>query len=138
PLVARRELQGRAGTRGVGLLFGAVNAGLLGPVEELVAQWRPDLVVHEPLACAAAVAAARHRVRAVLQDNTLVDGVALVAATATARPMREAALRLGVTTVPAPALRLVTAPPSLVGRQRAGRFGPSRMPVTARCPPVWS
>jgi UDP:flavonoid glycosyltransferase YjiC (YdhE family) len=74
-------------------------------------------VVHEPLACAAAVAAARHRVRAVLQDNTLVDGVALVAATATARPMREAALRLGVTTVPAPALRLVTAPPSLVGRQ---------------------
>jgi UDP:flavonoid glycosyltransferase YjiC (YdhE family) len=117
PLVARRELQGRAGTRGVGLLFGAVNAGLLGPVEELVAQWRPDLVVHEPLACAAAVAAARHRVPAVLQDNTLVDGVALVAATATARPMREAALRLGVTTVPAPALRLVTAPPSLVGRQ---------------------
>jgi UDP:flavonoid glycosyltransferase YjiC (YdhE family) len=55
PLVARRELQGRAGTRGVGLLFGAVNAGLLGPVEELVAQWRPDLVVHEPLACADAI-----------------------------------------------------------------------------------
>jgi hypothetical protein len=80
PLVARRELRGTAGTRGIGLLFGAVNAGLLGPVEELVAQWRPDLVVHEPLACAAAVAAARHRVPAVLQDNTLVDGVALVAA----------------------------------------------------------
>jgi len=33
--------------------------------------------------------------------TALVDGVALVAATATARPMREAALRLGVTTVPA-------------------------------------
>ena len=49
--------------------------------------------------------------------TALVDGVALVAATATARPMREAALRLGVTTVPAPVLRLVTAPPSLVGRQ---------------------
>ena len=60
PLVARRELRGTAGTRGVGLLFGAVNAGLLGPVEELVARWRPDVVVHEPLACAAAVAAARH------------------------------------------------------------------------------
>jgi len=117
PLVARRELQGTAGTRGVGLLFGAVNAGLLGPVEELVARWRPDVVVHEPLACAAAVAAARHDVPAVLQDNTLVDGVALVTATVTARPMVKAALRLGVTTVPAPALRLVTAPSSLVGPQ---------------------
>jgi hypothetical protein len=41
-------------------LFGAVNAGLLGPVEELVARWRPDVVVYEPLACAAAVA--RHSV----------------------------------------------------------------------------
>ena len=117
PLVARRELQGTAGTRGVGLLFGAVNAGLLGPVEELVARWRPDVVVHEPLACAAAVAAARHDVPAVLQDNTLVDGVLLVTATVTARPMVKAALRLGVTTLPAPALRLVTAPRSLVGPQ---------------------
>ena len=117
PLVARRELQGTAGTRGVGLLFGAVNAGLLGPVDELVARWRPDVVVHEPLACAAAVAAARHDVPAVLQDNTLVDGVALVTATVTARPMVEAALRLGVTTLPAPALRPGPRPASLVGPQ---------------------
>src|SRR6185503_16626789 len=53
PVVVRRELQGTAGTRGVGLLFGAVNAGLLGPVEELVARWRPDVVVHEPPAARA-------------------------------------------------------------------------------------
>jgi UDP:flavonoid glycosyltransferase YjiC (YdhE family) len=32
-----------------------VNARLLGPVKELVAQWRPDLVVDEPLACADAI-----------------------------------------------------------------------------------
>src|SRR3712207_1239701 len=57
PLIARAELAGEAGTRGVALLFGAVNAGLAGNVVALAREWRPDVVVYEPLAVAGALAA---------------------------------------------------------------------------------
>src|SRR5258708_40362818 len=49
PLIARAELAGRAGTRGVSLLFGAVNEAMAEGVVALAQRWRPDLVVHEPL-----------------------------------------------------------------------------------------
>lgn len=115
PLQAVRDLRGRAGTDGVGALFGAVNAELAGPLTALAEADPPDVVVHEPLAVAGAVVAARLGIPAVLQDNTLFDGHDLVAATARSPRLRRAARRLGVSRLPPPAVRLVTAPPGLVG-----------------------
>ncbi|MCX6466771.1 MAG: glycosyltransferase [Pseudonocardiales bacterium] len=121
PLLLARELRGVAGTDGVRPMFGAVNARLVGPLLELAGRLRPDVVVHEPLAVAGAVAAARLGVPAVLQDNSLWDGAELVATTARDGRLRAAARREGVVRLPAPALRLVCAPPSVVG-PRAGRL----------------
>jgi UDP:flavonoid glycosyltransferase YjiC (YdhE family) len=91
PLIARAELAGRAGTRGVKLLFGAVNDRLRPGLLRLAATWRPDLVVHEPLA----FVPAELGVRRVMQENSLFDGHALAA-------------------VP-PAATITVAPPSVVG-----------------------
>jgi UDP:flavonoid glycosyltransferase YjiC (YdhE family) len=101
PLVARHELAGTGGTRGVGLLFGAVNDRLSGALHALLAQWRPELVVHEPLAVAGAVAAAKAGIPAVLHENSLFDGPSLVKATAR-RPL------------PSPAATISIAPPSVL------------------------
>jgi hypothetical protein len=101
PLIARQELAGTAGTRGVGLLFGAVNDRLIGPLHALVARWRPDVVVHEPLAVAGAVAAATAGIPAVLQENSLFDGPSLVKATSR-KPL------------PSPAATISIAPPSVL------------------------
>lgn len=95
PLIARQELAGAAGTRGVGLLFGAVNDRLIGALHALLARWRPDIVVHEPLAVAGAVAAARAGVPAVLHENSLFDGPSLVKATAR-RPLPSAAATISI------------------------------------------
>lgn len=120
PLLARRELAGRGGTAAVGQLFGGVNERLADPVVALAEQWRPDLVVHEPLAVAGALAAARLGVPTVLQENSLWDGPELIAATAAGARMRRALGRHGVAALPPPAATLTIAPPSLVGA-RAGR-----------------
>jgi UDP:flavonoid glycosyltransferase YjiC (YdhE family) len=103
PLVARAELAGRAGTRGVGLLFGAVNAQLAEGVNALADQFAPDLVIHDPLAPAGAVAAARLGVPAVVHENSLFAGADLVQA-----------VSAGQYRLP-PAATLTIAPPSLVG-----------------------
>jgi hypothetical protein len=108
PLLARRELAGRGGLDVVGLLFGAVNTQLVGPAVALAERWRPDLVVHEPLAVAGAVAAARLGVPAVLHENNLFPGPELVRAVADSPAMR----RYPVGT---PAAVVSTAPASLVG-----------------------
>ncbi|GAA5192740.1 salmochelin biosynthesis C-glycosyltransferase IroB [Rugosimonospora acidiphila] len=102
PLIARAELAGTAGTRGVALLFGAVNEALAGPVERLVADWAPDLVVHEPLAVAGALAAARAGIPAVLHGNSLFDGEELTRVTAAAMrhpPARRLPPHAGVLTI---------------------------------------
>jgi UDP:flavonoid glycosyltransferase YjiC (YdhE family) len=104
PLVARAELAGRAGTRGVGLLFAALNARLAGPAVALAESWRPDLVLHEPLAVAGSLAAAAVGAPAVLHENSLFDGRTLV---------RETLSRMG-TTVPEFAGVISSAPPSVL------------------------
>src|SRR5262247_583185 len=73
PLIARAELAGTGGTRGVGLLFGMVNDQFADPLVDLVRHGKPDLILHEPLAPAALVAAARAGVPAVLHENSLFD-----------------------------------------------------------------
>ncbi|WP_130288112.1 glycosyltransferase [Pseudonocardia sediminis] len=117
PVTARAELAGRGGDRGVRSLFGPVNEELADALVTVVAQWRPDVVIHEPLAAAGALAAARHDVPAVLQENNLFAGADLVGATVGARTMQRAMWRHGMTALPAPALTLTIAPPSLVGER---------------------
>ncbi|MEV5695226.1 nucleotide disphospho-sugar-binding domain-containing protein [Micromonospora globbae] len=114
PLVARAELAGTAGTRGAGLLFGALNDRLTDPVVALATTWRPDLVLHEPFAVAGAVAAARLGVPAVRQENALFDGRELVRAT-TAR-LTGALRRHGVAALPPPAAAIAVAPPSVLAQ----------------------
>ncbi|MEU5781229.1 nucleotide disphospho-sugar-binding domain-containing protein [Micromonospora lupini] len=114
PLIARAEMAGTAGTRGAGLLFGALNDQLTDPVVALATEWRPDLVVHEPFAVAGAVAAARLDVPAVRQENALFDGQDLVRAT-TAR-LGAALRRHGLAELPPPAAALAVAPPSVAAQ----------------------
>lgn len=120
PKLSRKEFSGRGGTQVVGLLFGAINAVLTDDAVALVEEFRPDLVIHEPLAAAGALAAAKHGVPAVLQENNLWDGPELLAATVAAPAMRRALARHGLDVLPAPAAVITTGPPSLVGAH-AGR-----------------
>jgi UDP:flavonoid glycosyltransferase YjiC (YdhE family) len=121
PLDARAELAGTAGTRMVARLFGAVNEELTDGLVTVVEQWRPDVVVHEPLAGAAAVAAARHDLPTVLLENSLSDGPSLLRVTAASKIMRRALRRHGLEErgLPGPEVVLTTAPRSVVG-ERAG------------------
>ncbi len=123
PLVARAELAGTAGTRGVRLFFGPVNDQLTDPLVDLVRRLAPDLVVYEPLAPAALVAAARAGVPAVLHENSLFDGPALVEATGA----RLAAVlqRHGMAALPASTAVVSIAPPSVL----PGRTGWPMRPV---------
>lgn len=135
PLIGRAELAGKAGTRGVALLFGAVNDQLVDPTVRLAREWSPDLVVYEPLAAAGAHAAAEVGVPAVLHGNTLFDEAELVRVTTAAmRHRRPAGL-------PADRVVLSVAPPSLVGPRevRPIRFvsygGEGELPDLLREPP---
>ncbi|WP_338051847.1 glycosyltransferase [Pseudonocardia acidicola] len=121
PRAARAELAGESGTRTIGLLFGAINEELADTLVTVVERWRPDRVIYEPLAVAGALAAARHRVPAVLLENSLLDGPELVRATLRTRLFRRALRRHGFDEeLPDPATAITIAPPSLVG-DRAGR-----------------
>jgi len=121
PLDARAELAGTAGTRMVARLFGAVNEELSDALVTVVDQWRPDVVVHEPLAVAGALAAARHDLPTVLLENSLFDGPALVRVTAASKMMLRALRRHGLeeSGLPEPEVLLTTGPRSVVG-DRAG------------------
>lgn len=136
PVAAVRELDGRAGTEVAGELFGRVNAGLVDAVVDLAQRWRPDLVVHEPLAAAGAVAAARLGVPAVLQENSLADGPQLLAATVASRALRAALHHHGLDDLPPPALVLTVAPPSVVG-PRTGLAMRAVPPSAGGSAPEW-
>jgi Protein of unknown function (DUF1205)/Glycosyltransferase family 28 C-terminal domain len=113
PLLARRELAGRAGTAVVGELFGAANATFADAVVALAERERPDLIVYEPLGVAGGVAAERLGIPGVLQENNLFPAPDLVAAVAASAPMKR--FRIG-----APAATITVSPPSVVG-PRTGR-----------------
>ncbi|MCE3550352.1 glycosyltransferase [Pseudonocardia sp. RS11V-5] len=142
PLDARAELTGTAGTRMVARLFGAVNEELTDGMVTVVEQWRPDVVVHEPLAVAAGVAAARYDLPTVLLENSLFDGPALVRATAGSKLMRRALRRHGLDDergLPAPQVVLTTAPRSVVGERtglpmRPVQRGGGEIPAWLRVP----
>ncbi len=112
PRLLRRELRGSTDTRGVGLLWGTVNARMAAGAVAAAERFGPDLVLHEPLGTAGAVAAAVVGVPAVLHENALYDGVALAAATA--EYLGPVLRRHGLQALPESAAVLRTAPASLV------------------------
>lgn len=107
PLIARAEMSGTGGTRGVALLFGAVNDELTLRAVAAARSFRPDVIVHEPLAVAGAVAAADRGVPAVVHGNSLFDDAELVRVTSAALKRETVA----------PALVLTIAPRSIVGER---------------------
>jgi UDP:flavonoid glycosyltransferase YjiC (YdhE family) len=130
PVLAVRSARGDPGTVLVGHLFAPVAERMAHRLVALADEWRPDLVVHEPLAAAGSLVAARRDVPVVLVDMALFD----------ARELRDSAAsrigplarRYGVDRIPAVAEVLVTAPPSVT---RASRGRPMRhVPVTGDRP----
>lgn len=113
PLRGRRELAGRAGVTFVGELFGAANASFAAEVVALAERAQPDLILHEPLAPAGAIAAGQVGVPSVLVENMLFAAPELLAAVAASAPMQRYS-------VPSPELAITVSPPSLVG-PRPGR-----------------
>lgn len=87
PFAAKSELDGTGDLRFVSHLFSAVGNRMIKALSRLVTRWSPDMIVHEPLATAAAVIAERHGIPAVVHDISLFDGVQLT--TAVAARMRE-------------------------------------------------
>jgi UDP:flavonoid glycosyltransferase YjiC (YdhE family) len=114
PRLAREGAAGRDEIRTGAALWAPVSARMAGGLRELADRFRPDLVVHEPLAGGAAAVAAYRGIPLVLVDALLVDTPALFAAVL-------AAYRPGL---PGPTEILGTVPPSLVGgpRGRPMRF----------------
>jgi UDP:flavonoid glycosyltransferase YjiC (YdhE family) len=135
PLIARAELTGTAGTAVVGPMFGAVNSRIADAVVKLAADWRPDLVVHEPLAPAGTLAAARAGVPAVLVENALFPGPAVH--DAAAAHMGAAMRRHGITALPAPALVVTVRPPSLGGSPEHRPMRPGAGHTPADGGPGW-
>ena len=99
PLVAKREMRGSGRLDFVSRLFGRVGDAMTAPLREFAGGWRPDVVVHEPLAAAGSALG----VPSVVHDVSLFDGLELTAAVG-ARMKAE---------VRSPARVLRTAPASL-------------------------
>jgi UDP:flavonoid glycosyltransferase YjiC (YdhE family) len=124
PLQARLAASGEEREpRFVGVLFAAVGARMADGIVALADQWKPQVVIAEPLAAIGALAAARCAVPLVLVNMTLFDAEQLYAVTA-AR-LLPAAHRHGVERLPEPAEVLVTAPAGLVGHQRGRPMRPA-------------
>jgi UDP:flavonoid glycosyltransferase YjiC (YdhE family) len=99
PLVAKREMRGSGRLDFVSRMFGTVGDAMTGPLQALARRWRPDVVVHEPLAAAGSALG----VPAIIQDVSLFDGLELTAAVG-------ARMRAGVRP---PLTILRTSPPSV-------------------------
>jgi hypothetical protein len=76
PLVAKREMNGRGGLDFVSRLFARVGDAMTPGLQALAERWRPDVVVHEPLAAAGSALG----VRSIVHDVSLFDGLDLTAA----------------------------------------------------------
>ncbi|MET9224859.1 nucleotide disphospho-sugar-binding domain-containing protein [Lentzea sp. NPDC003310] len=99
PLVAKRELRGSGRLDFVSRMFSAVGDAMTAPLQAFARTWRPDVVVHEPLA----VAGSTLGVPSIVHDVSVFDGLVLTAAVG-ARMKAE---------VRSPATVLRTAPGSL-------------------------
>ena len=116
PVHLIRMVRGDSGTDGVGIAFAAVTAKMADGTVALAEEWRPDLVLHEGLAAAGALAAGRRGVPSVLVDAIIFDGRRLFDAVNS--HLDALARRHGLAGVPEPADAVVAIPPSLVGERR--------------------
>ena len=116
PVRVGRMMRGDEGTDGVGLMFATVADRMAQRAVALVTEWRPNLVLHEPLAGAGPLAAARAGAPAVLVDANLFDPEDQIASVT--RNLGALARRHGLGTLPAPADIVRTSPSSLVGERR--------------------
>jgi UDP:flavonoid glycosyltransferase YjiC (YdhE family) len=116
PVRILRMVGGDTGTSGVSVLFAAMTARLAPGTVALAEDWRPDLVLHEGLAVAGAVAAARRAVPSVLVDALIYDGWRLYSAVTS--HLDRLARQYGLDAVPEPADAVVAIPASLAGERR--------------------
>ncbi len=116
PVLALRSAAGLAEPRGAARVFAGTNAAMREELTRRALEFEPDVVVHEPFASVAAIVAARLGVPAVLHNIALDNG----------SHIRLELLRLlGGAEVPASAVTLNIAPPSLVRTPgRSLRFTP--------------
>lgn len=106
PREARRGAAGAADPDAAGLVFAVVNRPMVEPLVSACVRLRPDLVVHDPYAAAAAVAADRLGLPAIVHNVALNDGAVLLD-----RILRRLAPDLAARHVPAATLSM--APPSV-------------------------
>lgn len=99
PRIARAELRGSGKLDFVSRFFAPINTAMTPHLQALAAEWRPEVVVHEPLATAGSAL----NVPSIVHDVSLFDGLQLTTAVA-ARMQHK-------TRTPATILR--TAPPSV-------------------------
>jgi UDP:flavonoid glycosyltransferase YjiC (YdhE family) len=104
PGAALRSLSGMADAQAGARLFARVNRPMSAPLTALARRYRPDLVIHEPFAASAAIAAAAVDVPTVLHNIALDRGDHI---------LRETLHVMHVRT-PGSAAVLSVAPPSLV------------------------
>jgi UDP:flavonoid glycosyltransferase YjiC (YdhE family) len=116
PVRIVRMVAGDTGTDGVGVLFAAMTRRLAAGAVALGDQWQPDLVLHEGLAPAGALAAARRAVPSVLVDGLIYDGWRLHSAVTS--NLDGLIRRYGIAALPEPADVVAAIPPSLVGGRR--------------------
>jgi UDP:flavonoid glycosyltransferase YjiC (YdhE family) len=117
PLRLGRMMRGAdEGTDGVGLMFAGIAARMAARTLALVDEWRPDLVLHEPLAGAGPLAAARAGAPAVLVDANLFDPEQQ--RNSVVGNLGRLARNWGLGALPPPAEVLRTSPASLVGERR--------------------
>ena len=76
PLVAKREMRGSGRLDFVSRLFGVVGNAMTAPLQAFARSWKPDVVVHEPLAAAGSALG----VPSIVHDVSLFDGLELTAA----------------------------------------------------------
>jgi len=116
PVRILRMVGGDTGTSGVSVLFAAMTARLAPGTVALAEDWRPDLVLHEGLAAAGAVTAARRGVPSVLVDALIYDGCSLYSAVIS--HLGRLARQYGLAAIPEPADAVTAIPASLAGERR--------------------
>ncbi|MFE1591306.1 glycosyltransferase [Nocardia sp. NPDC058705] len=105
PVLALRSGQGMADARGGAHVFAVTNRPMIEPLLRAAREFRPDVIVHEPFASAAAIVADRLGVPTILHNIALDNGTVI----------RHELLRLLTdTALPAPTTTLSIAPPSIV------------------------
>ncbi|TCJ96731.1 UDP:flavonoid glycosyltransferase YjiC (YdhE family) [Nocardia alba] len=123
PVLAWQSGRGMADPRGGAHVFAVTNRPMIEPLSRAAIEFRPQVIVHEPFASAAAIVADRLGVPTILHNIAFDNGTLI---------RRELLPLLTDTALPAPASTLSIAPPSLAGVEgQAVRYTPYSTPGAA-------